>query len=171
MLPQTWITIITAIISTGTTVFLAYITWRYVRLTREYVGLTNEILKATNKPEVILFLHDNGAVIYLCIENIGTGYASDIEFTGDLSFRPTFPRAQPLKETEPFKSGINYLGSEYKISVEICESNEIRKLPQQSFNIIVTYKDSTGAAYRKNFPFEVGSWESARQFIIPQRDP
>ena len=40
---QTWITIITAIISTRTAIFLAIITWRYVRL-------TNEILKATNTP-------------------------------------------------------------------------------------------------------------------------
>ena len=40
MTMPTWIMITTAIISTGTTVFLAIITWRYVRLTREYVRLT-----------------------------------------------------------------------------------------------------------------------------------
>ena len=60
MSPQTWITIITAIISTGTAIFLAVITWRYVRL-------TNEILKATNKPEVILYLHYDNRDVSLCV--------------------------------------------------------------------------------------------------------
>ena len=86
MSAQTWITIITAIISTGTAIFLAIITRRYVHLTREYVRLTNEILKATNKPEVIMFLRQTRFAINLCIQNIGTGYASDITFTGDFSF-------------------------------------------------------------------------------------
>ena len=56
MSAQTWITIITAIISTGTAIFLAIITWRYVRLTREYVRLTQEMLENTYKPEVIIRL-------------------------------------------------------------------------------------------------------------------
>ena len=164
MSPQTWITIITAIISTGTAIFLAIITWRYVRL-------TNEILKATNKPEVIIFLYDNIGGINLCVQNIGTGYASDIKFTGDLSFKPTIPSDRPLKEIEPFKSGISYLGPEYKINVYMCDGNKIKELPKHSFEIIVTYKDSTNIAYRKNFPFDVDSLVNSWQLMIPQKEP
>ena len=164
MSAQTWITIVTAIISTGTAIFLAIITWRYVRL-------TNEILKATNKPEVILFLYDNGGGIYLNVQNIGAGYASDIKFKGNLSFKPTHPGNQPLKETEPFKSGINYLGPEYKIDVYMCGQNEIKELPKDSFEIIVTYKDSTDITYQKRFPFDVSSLEKAWQLVTPQKEP
>ena len=179
----TWITIITAIVTTGTTIALAFITWRYVRLTREYVRLTNEILKATNKPEVILYLSDQGrpldpgesvihavekAIVTLCIHNIGTGYASDISFSGDLSFKPTLGN-ETLAETEPFKSGLSHLGAEYKVDTPLFLIGEMTGFPKQSFNIIVSYKDSTDTPCEKNFHFTVGNWENSRQFISPKK--
>ena len=87
------------------TVVLVVITLRYVRLTQE-------ILKATNKPEVIIFLRfNNDGTISLRIENIGTGYASDVEFAGDLlsyKARPQFfgEEGKKIKELPPFKNGI-----------------------------------------------------------------
>ena len=44
----------------------------------------------------------------------GAGYASDVEFGGDLSFKTTDQygrEGKVLKDIEPFKTGINYLGA------------------------------------------------------------
>ena len=89
------------------TVVLVAITWWYVRLTKL-------MLKSTNTPVIRLFLH-NGRYdnISLCVENIGIGFARDITFTGDLSLKTTdrFSDVEdkPLKELEPFKSGVDYV--------------------------------------------------------------
>ena len=173
---ETWVTIITSILTTGTTIVLVCITWKYVNLTRD-------ILKATNKPEVILYLSDQerpldpgesvihameNTIVALCIHNIGTGYASDIWFSGDLSFQPTLSN-ETLIEMEPFKSGLSHLGSEYKIDIPLFLIGDMTEIPKQSFNIIVSYKDSTDTPCEKNFHFEVGNWGNSRQFISPKK--
>ena len=172
-----------AVVTTGATIVLAIITWWYVCLMKEYVHLTGEILKATNKPEVILYLSDQGrpldpgesvihalenTIVTFCLHNIGTGYASDIWFSGDLSFQPTLSN-EPLAAMEPFKSGLSHLGAEYKVDTPLFLTGEMTKLPKQSFNIIVSYKDSTDTPCEKNFHFEVGNWENSRQFISPKK--
>lgn len=156
MSPQTWITIITAIISTGTAIFLAIITWRYVRLTREYVRLTNEILKATNKPEVIAFLYYKGGEYSLCVENIGTGYASDVKFAGNLSFQL---QHRKLGDLEPFKNGIDYSGVGHRTRTYLCRHQDISSLPKSAFKITITYKDSTNTEHTKTFSFNLRSWD------------
>lgn len=172
-----------AFITAATTIVLAFITRRYVRLTKEYVHLTGEMLKATNKPEVILYLSDQGrpldpgesvihamenTIVTLCLHNIGTGYASDISFSGDLSFQPPLSN-KTLGEMEPFKSGLSHLGVEYKVDTPIFLTGEMTEIPKRSFNIIVSYKDSTETPCEKNFHFEVGNWENSRQFISPKK--
>ena len=165
-----------AVVTTGATIVLVGITWWYVRLTQD-------ILKASNKPEVILYLSDQGrpldhgesvihalenTIVTLCLHNIGTGYASDISFSGDLSFQPTLSN-KTLAEMEPFKSGLSHLGSEYKVDRPLFLMGEMTEIPKQSFNIIVSYKDSTDTPCEKNFHFEVGNWENSRQFISPKK--
>ena len=163
-------------VTAAATIVLALITWWYVRLTQE-------ILKATNKPEVILYLSDKGrppdpgesvihamknTIVTLCLHNVGTGYASDIWFSGDLSFQPTLSN-EPLAAMEPFKSGLSHLGAEYKVDTPLFLIGEMTELPKQSFNIIVSYKDSTDTPCEKNFHFEVGNWGNSRQFISPTK--
>ena len=142
------------------TVVLVGITWRYVRLTQE-------ILKATNNPEVAVFLNaERGStIVELCVENIGTGYASDIKFTGDLSVKPTLTPEKTLEEVEPFKSGIDYLGAGYGTKTPFFLVDEVFKPPEQSFYIVVSYRDSTEAPHKKKFTFVVGTWRSSRQFV------
>ncbi len=154
------------------TVILVGITWRYVRLTQE-------ILKATNKPEVIIFLRfNNDKTISLRIENIGTGYASDVELAGDLlsyKARPQFfgEEGKKIKELPPFKNGIPYLGSGHKIdtlplfSIYVEEEDHI---PKHAISITVSYKDSTGTPDDKTFFFEPRNWEDRSQFMSPHSD-
>lgn len=163
----TWITIITAIVTTGTTIVLAFITWRYVRLTQEYVRLTNEILKATNKPEVIMFLYERDESIILCIHNIGTGYASEITFTGDMSFQLPFEK---LEEVEPLNGVIDYLGAGQKVEAHLCKQNQVSDLPKTSFNLRVSYMDSTNAEEFKFYNFEISRWQYPGQSISSPTD-
>ena len=176
-----------AVATTGATVLLAYITWRYVRLmktyvqlTQENVRLTQEILKATNKPEVIIFLRfNNDRTISLRIENIGTGYASDVEFAGDLlsyKARPQFfgGEGKKIKELPPFKNGIPYLGSGHKIDTlplfSIYVEEEEDHIPKHAISMTVSYKDSTGTPDDKTFFFEPRNWEDRSQFMSPHSD-
>ena len=144
--------IITAI-ATGV---LTVITWRYVRLTQKYVQLTQEMLRATNKPEVIAFLYYKSGAYSLCVENIGTGYASDVRFTGDLSFQL---KSHKLGELEPFKNGIDYSGAGHKTRTSLSRHPEVTSLPKSSFKITITYKDSTNTEYTKTFSFNLRSWD------------
>ena len=172
MSAQTWITIITAIISTGTAIFLAIITWRYVRLTQE-------ILKATNKPEVTIFLRfNNDGTISLRIENIGIGYASDVKFAGDLLSHIAIPQflgkeRKPIEELPPFKNGIPYLGSGHKIDTPPLFSiyaGEQDHTPKHPISVKVSYKDSTGTSDDKMFSFEPRNWQDKSQFMSPHSD-
>ena len=58
---STIVVALSALATAGATIVLVIITQRYVRL-------TNEILKATNKPEVILFLRYSRNSISLCVQ-------------------------------------------------------------------------------------------------------
>jgi hypothetical protein len=142
-----------------------------VGITGWYVYLTRQMLKVANTPVIRMFLHAREHDIFLCVENIGTGFARNIKFTGDLSFKPTFSnnnsRDKPLKELEPFKSGIPYLGVGHKQKRIISGTQEFLSLPKQAFDIIVTYNDLGIAKEKKTFSFEFGNSGNTDQFSSP----
>lgn len=157
-------------VTAAATVILALITWWYVRLTRE-------ILKATNKPEVIIFLRfNNDRTISLRIENIGTGYASDVKFAGDLLSHIAIPQflgkeRKPIEKLPPFKDGIPYLGSGHKIDTPPLFSiyaDEQDYTPKQPISVKVSYKDSTGTPDDKTIYLDPGNWQDRSQFMSPQ---
>ena len=163
---MSWIIVIATIVTAAATVVLAKITWEYVRLTQD-------ILNTTNKPKVILFLRYSHSSISLCVQNIGTGYASDVEFGGDLSFKivDRYGReGNALKDIEPFKSGINFLGTGHKIDTFLCNGRDVRDLEKRSFKILVSYKDSADKTFKQLFPFDLGNWENTSQYISPHTD-
>ena len=163
---STWIIAGSALLTAAATIILAFITRRYVRLTQD-------ILKATNKPEVILFLRYSHRSISLCVQNIGTGYAADVEFGGDLSFKgiDRYGRERKaLKDIEPFKNGINFLGAEYKLDTFLCHGGDVRDFEKRSFKILVSYKDSAGKTFKQLFPFDLGNWENTSQYLSPHTD-
>ena len=71
---------------------------------------------------------------------------------------------------EPFKSGINYLGSGYKIETYLFPGGRARDLPEKSYDVVVTYRDSTGAEEEESFSFYFGNWANTSQFVSPQKD-
>ena len=81
-----------------------------VVLTSVYVYLTGRILKSTNCPEILVYLRPSETYFHclnLCVENVGTGLARDIKFTGNLSFAPDHDL--PLEKIGFIKKGIDYL--------------------------------------------------------------
>ncbi len=121
---------IATVVLVGITGYYAYLTWR--------------MLKANNTPEIAVSLCPHEAYIHcvmLCIENIGTGAARNIQFRTDLSFKPDGERA--LEEVGFLKKGIDYLGPGQKIEhflvSVIGKLDELKKTPLE---FGVTYTDS-----------------------------
>ena len=168
---MSWLVSIIGFLNSNSGAITAGATVILVGITCWYVILTKDILKASNKPQIILYLHHEGGDVSLCVQNIGTGYASDITFEGNLfSFIPKRPGEKALKELEPYNSGINYLGPGYKIETFLFSGAQALRLPRESLNAVVSYKDSTDTKEKKPFAFEFGNWENTSQFVSPQID-
>ncbi len=125
-------------------VIIAVATVVLVGITGYYAYLTRRMLKAGNTPEIAVSLRPHEAYIHcvmLCIENIGTGAARNIQFQTDLSFKPDGERA--LEEVAFLKNGIGYLGHGQKIEhflvSVIGKLDELKKTP---LDLNVTYTDS-----------------------------
>ena len=161
-------------LNTNSGAITAIATLILVGITGWYVYLTRQMLKVANTPVIRMFLHNHGHSISLCVENIGTGFARNIQFTGDLSFKPTSwndnNSDKPLKELEPFKSGIPYLGAGHKQERIISSYGAFGDSPKHAFDIIVTYNDLGSAKETKTFSFEVGNWDNTDQFGSPHTD-
>lgn len=147
------------------TVILVIITWWYVRLTKN-------MLKATNTPEIQMFLYRNKSYITLCLQNVGPGFASDIKFIGDLSLKPLTPHPgdKPLKEFDMFKNGIAYLGTGHKAEIPLFHMTDLPRFSGETFDIIANYKDSANTPSKKTFHFKIGNWDDMSQFRTIQTD-
>ena len=144
-----------------------------VGITGWYVYLTRQMLKVANTPVIRMFLHARRSSIFLCVENIGTGFARDIKFTGDLSFKTLNVIGESeatLGELEPFKSGIEYLGPGHKVERFLFHRGDLQHVPNHTFDIIATYNDLGIAKEKKTFSFEIGNWDNTDQFGSPHTD-
>lgn len=153
-----------ALITAIATGVLAVITYLYAKTTRE-------ILKASNKPEILIFLFPDETHPYcvnLCIENIGTGFAHKIYFAGDLSFVPMLPHGwKPLSENGILKNGIDYLPPGKKVEIFLFMTNTMEQsfspgmltISEESLDITVTYRDSVNTEHEKNFQLEFNQWD------------
>ena len=130
---------IATVLLVGITGYYAYLTWR--------------MLKANNTPEIEISLRLHEAYthcVILCIENIGTGEARNIQFQTDLSFKPDDERS--LDEVGFLRNGINYLGpgkkKEHFLVSVIGKLNDLKNTP---LKIGVTYMDSVEKVYERAF--------------------
>ena len=116
-----------------------------VIVTIVYVIFTYRIVRATNQPEIMVSLRPHetyGYFAILRVENVGTGVARNVRFTGDLSLG--FQSITPFKDIGFLKNGIDLLGPGQKIEHclgSILENPEALKQPP--FEITVTYSDSS----------------------------
>ena len=154
-------------LTAAATIVLVGITWWYAKT-------TDKILRAANKPEVVVYLYPDEkrlSDIYLYIENIGTGVASDVRFKGDFSFAPpTETPLEPLSKLTMLKYGIDYLIPEKKFRTFLFMTGSVPHIAGQSLDITVEYKDSIGTEYEKNFVLEFSKWENFEEHFV-EREP
>ena len=170
---MSWLESIITFLNDNSGAITAIATVVLVAITGWYVRLTKHMLKATNTPIVRLFLHGSKHSFTLCVQNIGTGFARDIKFTGDLSFK-TFnfmgESEVPLEELEPFNNGIEYLGPGHKVETFLFGREDLMSVPDHNFDITVTYKDLANIKDEKTFTFEIGNWGNTDQYSYPHTD-
>ena len=140
------------------TVVLVGITWRYVRLTRETLEENRQIRLDTQKPEIAITVSGiqayqqsrSGfptAIVSLCVENIGQGPATNVEFDIDCNFR--VPGHESIRKTDFVEHGIGYLQPRDRKQCRFFSINPdgYDELIQTPLNIKMTYKDSLHKEY------------------------
>ena len=105
------IEIISTVVIAIATGALVFVTWQYAKATQRYVETTEKALKAADTPniKVYLSLSSTGSMMYtldLCIHNIGTGFAYDVKFDGELLSLIPPPSNDPLAEYEIMRNGV-----------------------------------------------------------------
>lgn len=125
----------------------------------------------TDKPEIVVFLHPHPSsvqTLMLCIENIGTGTAYDVQFgTGASRAAPFIQPASNLgdvrllKKNNSLQKGIGCFGPGQKIEQFLISL--IGGLPEelkQPLQISVTYTDSLNRPYENRYALDFGEFES-----------
>ena len=144
-----------AIIAIATLV-LAGITLWYVIETMKMRKITHEMLRFSNTPDVRVCLGNINGVgeiytIDLCIQNIGTGFAYDLKFTGDFHRIHPVTSKTSLAEYDTIKDGISYLGPGKFIPILLYINYEKSNLPDPPINGKVNYRDSANTEYDARF--------------------
>ena len=135
------------IIIAGSTVVLAIITLFYLLETRKMRLTTQEMLRVSNTPEVqvsLLYVDDNWKqhTLNLCIQNIGTGFAYNLKFDGNLSSVKF--SYDTLADNKIMKNGISHLGPGKRCQIPLSSKYKGEELdsPEEPLSIDVNYEDS-----------------------------
>lgn len=135
-------------------------------ITGIYVYLTRRLVKAANEPRIVInsrleAIKGGYRYGYLCVKNIGTGAAYDVQFNTDLSF--SFGNRPSLDNIGFLKHGIGCL-----LPAEVRESSVVKlvyvdkELIKKQLNIQVTYKDWMNKKHHKCFCIDFrehqGTW-------------
>ena len=162
-------------ITTITTLILVGITLWYVIETMKMRRTTQEMLRVSNTPEVQVSLQYQShllsvSTIDLCIQNIGTGFAHDVQFTGSLlSFRPQLDK-QPLGEYGIIKNGISHLGPGKRYQIILLWLTEDKYLPKEPLNVDITYMDPANNEQNKSCILDFKKIEGHTQLGDPSLD-
>ena len=157
------------------TVILVVITYLYVNLTRKLVGISQETLRISDTPKVQVSLTNhrqnyNVWTVDFCVQNIGTGFAYDLKFTGDLSsIRPQTGK-ESLAEYHIIKNGISFLGPGKRYQIPIIWQSLKLDLPEGTFDVDVTYRDSADIKHKEQFCLDFTEYEGYTQMGDPSFD-
>lgn len=133
----------------------AFLTWRYVRLTRDILEENRLMRLGTQKPIIAIYLRSettDHTSVYFCVENIGAGPAYDVEFTTDLSF--TLGRNRSLgSEVRILERGLRYFPPGKKREFHLSRGSypEHNELMQRQLEIATVYKDALDKKYEECF--------------------
>ena len=147
-----------AIITIATLVLVCITLW-YVIETMRMRRTTQEMLRASNTPVIQVSIVSGTFKIpdlYLCIENIGTGFAYDVEFTGTITsfaIPSLFSQDEDttLGENEIIKNGISHFGTGKRYHIPLLWTYSEEYLPVEPLSLDVTYRDSTKKEKKGHF--------------------
>ena len=134
-----------------------------------YTYLTWRMLKANNTPEIVVSLRPHEAHIHcvlLCVENIGTGAARDLQFTIN---PPSIPNLDlPFEKIGFLQNGIPYFEQGRKIEQFIVSvTNKLDELKQTPFEVTITYQDTVNRTHKRAFQLDFGVNEGRAQIDRP----
>lgn len=134
-----------------------------------YVYLMWRLLKANNAPEIVVSLRLHEAhvnLVLLCIENIGTGAARDLQFTIN---PPSIPNLDiPFEKIGFLQNGIAYFEPGRKIEQFIVSvTNKLDDLKQTPFEVTLTYRDAVNHKHDRVFRLDFGVNEGMAQIGKP----
>ena len=135
--------------------YYAFLTSRYVRLTRQALEENRQMRLDAQKPQIAIYLDsytETWTFIDFYVENIGVGSAYGVEFSGDLSIKLNNTRSLE-KEVPILRTGISYLAPRQKRKYQLGKASDlhINELKQKPLKITVTYKDSVNKKYKEPF--------------------
>lgn len=174
-----WLNSNSGIIIIFTIVVLIIIIGWYVYSRRRPLKTANESENisrsvSAEKPEIVAFLRPHSSSVQclmLCIENIGTGPAYNIQFgTGTSATAPFITTSSNLgdvgllKKNNFLQKGIGCFGAGQKIEQFLISL--IGELPEelkQPLQISVTYTDSLNYTYENRYALDFGDFESLIQ--------
>ena len=146
---------IAAVVLVGIIGYYTYLTWR--------------LLKANNTPEIVVSLrphHVHVQLVMLCIENIGTGAAHDLQFTINPTSIPNLD--VPFEKIGFLKSGIAYFEPGRKIEQFIVGvTNKFDDLKQMPLEVSLRYTDSVNHKHERVFQLDFGVNEGFSQIDSP----
>ena len=166
---------LSAFVTAGATIVLAIITYWYVKATERYVKIANETFRASDTPKVQVSLINQMRspdvwTVDFCVQNIGTGFAYDIKFTGDLSALHPQTSRQALAEYPIIKNGISHLGPGKRYQIPIIWKDLKLDPPERTFNVSVMYRDSTGTKHKEAYCLDFTKNEGYTQIGDPSID-
>ena len=136
---------------------------------RERLLKITDISESIGKPEIVLFLRPHASSVQclmLCIENIGTETAYNVQFGAGVSgVDPLVPFSNfgdaNLLKNSFLRKGISCFGPRQKIEQFLISLRE--ELPEklkQPLQISVTYTDSRNHRYENRYTLDFGEFES-----------
>lgn len=152
----------------GSSIILAGITLAYVLLTRKLVKIQQEMLKISNTPEIQMFLTTRMRLLKvstldLFIQNIGTGFAIDIEFSGNFNEFQIQYRDDTIADWDIIKNGVSHLGPGNRYQIPVYYEYKPEDMPDKTLTANVTYKDSARNKQWKTFHINFKNIESYPQ--------
>ena len=140
------IDIVIIAITASSTFTLVCVTWYYAHFTQK-------ILKAsTNTPNVIIFDEadpSNQTGVFICMENIGTGTAYNININTDDSFK--LDGEAPLGEVGFIKNGVKTLAQGKRVLCWMSILDIYQDSNTHPLNFHITYEDSDRKDYSGHF--------------------
>ena len=136
-----------------------------------YAYLTWQLLKINDMPEIVVSLRPHEAyinLVALCVENIGTRAARDVQFLTNPASLPGVDI--PLEEISFIKNGIAYFEPGRKIEhflVNVIADGKLEELKHTPFEVTVTYKDSVKRHHERSFALDFGEDEGLARIGKP----